>query len=104
MLDALPKAAFSALASSDSLKRLASRYGMRKPGSFARRFIAGDSIGEAIEAARQIEKQGLMVTLDQLGESVSSTEEAARATRVYVDMIGEIERAGVGRNISVKLT
>ena len=104
MLDALPKAAFSALASSDSLKRLASRYGMRKPGSFARRFIAGETIGEAIEAARQIEKQGLQVTLDQLGESVSSADEASRATRVYVDMIGEIERAGVGRNISVKLT
>lgn len=104
MLDALPKAAFSVLASSDSLKRLASRYGMRKPGSFARRFIAGESIGEAIEAARQIEAHGLQVTLDQLGESVSSAEEAARATRVYVEMIGEIERAGVGRNISVKLT
>ena len=104
MLDALPKAAFSALASSNSLKRLASRYGMRKPGSFARRFIAGETVGEAIEAARQIEAQGLQITLDQLGESVASTEEATRATRAYADIISEIERAGVGRNISIKLT
>jgi proline dehydrogenase len=104
MLDALPKAAFSALASSNSLKRLASRYGMRKPGSFARRFIAGETVGEAIEAARQIETQGLQITLDQLGESVASTEEATRATRAYADIISEIERAGVGRNISIKLT
>lgn len=104
MLDALPKAAFSVLASSHSLKRLASRYGMRRPGSFARRFIAGETIAEAIEAARQIERQGLLVTLDQLGESVSSADEAARATRIYIEMIGEIARAGVGRNVSLKLT
>jgi proline dehydrogenase len=104
MLDALPKAAFSVLASSLTLKRLASRYGMRRPGSFARRFIAGETVAEAIVAARQIEQQGLLITLDQLGESVSSADEAARATRVYIDMIGEIERAGVGRNISLKLT
>jgi proline dehydrogenase len=104
MLDALPKTAFSVLASSHTLKRLASRYGMRRPGSFARRFIAGEAVPEAIDAARQIEHQGLMVTLDLLGESVTSTEDATRATHAYVDMIGEIERAGVDRNISLKLT
>jgi hypothetical protein len=52
MLEALPKAAFSALASSQFLKRVASRYGMRRPGSFARRFIAGETVAEAIDAAR----------------------------------------------------
>src|SRR6187549_3900306 len=104
MLDALPKTAFSLLASSHTLKRLASRYGMRRPGSFARRFIAGESATEAIAAARVIEQQGLAVTLDLLGESVATTEEANRATRAYVDVISEIEQAGVGRNISLKLT
>lgn len=104
MLDALPKAAFSVLASSNILKKLASRYGMRKPGSFARRFIAGEVVAEAIGAARLIEQQGLTVTLDLLGESVATTDEAARATRAYIDMIAEIEKAGVGRNISLKLT
>ena len=104
MLDALPKAFFSMLASSGSLKRLASRYGMRQSGGFARRFIAGETVAEAIESARVIESQGLMVTLDLLGESVSSVDEAARATRAYVGMVGDIERAGVGRNISLKLT
>jgi proline dehydrogenase len=104
MLDALPKAAFSILAGSHTLKRLASRYGMRHPGSFARRFIAGETVGEAIAAARQIEQQGLMITLDLLGESVSSSDEATRATRAYLEMIEEIQQAGVGRNISLKLT
>ena len=104
VLDALPKAAFSVLASSTTLKRLASRYGMRRPDSFARRFIAGESVAEAIEAARQIECQGLMVTLDLLGESVTSSDEAVRATRSYLETIAEIERAHIGRNISLKLT
>ena len=39
----------------DSLKSLASRYGMRQPRSFARRFIAGETVEEAIAAAREIE-------------------------------------------------
>jgi len=104
MLDALPKAAFSVLAGSSVLKRMASRYGMRNPGSFARRFIAGESVGEAIAAARVLEQQGLTVTLDLLGESVSSSDEAAVATRTYADALAEIDAAGVGRNISLKLT
>jgi len=104
MLDALPKAAFSVLAGSSVLKRMASRYGMRNPGSFARRFIAGESVTEAIAAARILEQQGLTVTLDLLGESVSSSEEAAAATRSYADAMAEIDAAGVGRNISLKLT
>jgi proline dehydrogenase len=104
MLDALPKAAFAVLASSRLLKRLASRYGMRRPGSFARRFIAGETAAEAIVAARELERQGLMVTLDLLGEGVASTEDAAAATRAYADVIAEVERAGVGRNLSIKLT
>jgi proline dehydrogenase len=104
MVDALPKAAFSALASSSFLKRLASRYGMRRPGSFARRFIAGESVAEAIEAARSIEQQGFFITLDLLGESVTSSDEAAAATKEYLGALSEIEAAGIGRNISLKLT
>jgi proline dehydrogenase len=104
MLDALPKAAFALLASSGFLKRLASRYGMRRPGSFARRFIAGETVEEAIAAARVLEQQGLQVTLDLLGEGVTTTEDAAAATRAYAAMLAAIEQAAIGRNVSLKLT
>ena len=104
MFSALPKAAFTMLASSDTLKALASRYGMRRPGSFARRFIAGERVEEAIAAAQEVERQGLMVTLDLLGESVASRADALTATHGYIAVIDAIERAGVGRNISLKLT
>ncbi len=104
MLDALPKALFSVLAGSDLLKKAASRYGLRTPRSFARRFIAGESIEDAIRAAREVEAQRLQVTLDFLGESVTSREAANAATQAYVGMLEQIEAAGVGRNISLKLT
>jgi proline dehydrogenase len=98
------KALFHVLAGSDTIKHAASRYGMRRPTSFARRFIAGETVGEAIEAARVIESAGMQVTLDYLGESVSSIEAAAAATREYLTVVDAIAAAGVGRNISLKLT
>jgi len=104
MLAALSKAAFSMLAGSATLKKIASRYGMRSSGSFARRFIAGETVEEAIEAARVVERAGLLVTLDLLGESVASTAGAGEAAQAYLSMIGKIEASGVGRNISLKLT
>lgn len=104
MLDSASKAFFHTLAQSRSLQRLASYYGMRKPTSFARRFIAGETVEEAIEAARAVETRGLAQTLDHLGESVANLTEADAATRDYLGVIDAIIRSGVGRNISLKLT
>jgi proline dehydrogenase len=104
MIQAVSKAFFHSLAGSGFLKRLASRYGLSKPESFARRFIAGETVDEAIEAARVIERSGLTQTLDLLGESVASIAEADAATRAYLAMMGKISAAGIGRNLSLKLT
>jgi len=105
MLQAVSKAFFSVLADSKGLKSLASRYGMRAHGGgFARRFIAGETVEEAIEAARAIERDRLMVTLDFLGESVATMAEADAATRAYLGVLDTIAASGVERNISLKLT
>jgi proline dehydrogenase len=104
MLAPISKTAFSLLASSRPLKRVASKYGMRRPGSFARRFVAGETLDEAITAARAVESRGYQVTLDLLGESVRTVESAAEATTAYVSIVRAIEQAGISRNISVKLT
>jgi len=104
MLDRASKTFFHLLARSAVLKKLASRYGMRKPASFARRFIAGETIDEAIAAARAIEMRGLMLTLDHLGESVANLAGAEAATREYLDIIDAVIHAGIGRNLSLKLT
>ena len=104
MIDTASKAFFGSLASSTALKNLASRYGMRNPRSFARRFIAGETVEEAIAAARTVEAAGLQQTLDLLGEGVSTMPEAAAATRAYMNVIETIVLSGIGRNISLKLT
>jgi proline dehydrogenase len=104
MLDNASKTFFHLLARSGVLKTLASRYGMRRQRSFARRFIAGETIEEAIEAARAVERAGLTQTLDYLGESVANLAEADAATRDYLRIIDAIIRAGIGRNLSLKLT
>jgi proline dehydrogenase len=84
---------------------MASRYGVRpNGGGFARRFIAGETLDEAIAAARTIQAAGMLITLDQLGESVRNASEAAAATRVYLNVIDRIAESGIERNISLKLT
>ena len=77
---------------------------MRKPTSFARRFIAGDTVGEAIGAARVLEGRGMHHTLDLLGESVTTLEGAYAATREYLAVVDAIVQAGIERNLSLKLT
>jgi len=104
MLDAASKTFFYLVAQSRTLKYLASRYGMRKPTSFARRFIAGETIAEAIEAARGVQARGLAITLDLLGESVTNLDEADAATRGYLAVVDAIVASGIERNISLKLT
>jgi len=104
MIQQASKAFFHALAGSRWLKQMASRYGMTKTGSFARRFIAGETIDETLLVARSIQATGLMLTLDLLGESVGTIAEADTATRVYLNLIERIVSSGVERNISLKLT
>jgi proline dehydrogenase len=77
---------------------------MRRPNSFAQRFIAGETIEEAISAARVLEAAAFRQTLDLLGESVSTMSGADTATRAYLAVIDRIVSAGIGRNISLKLT
>jgi proline dehydrogenase len=86
------------------MKSLASRYGLRSETSFARRFVAGETVADAIAAARRLEAAGLHQTLDFLGESIATMAEADRATRVYLGILREIAGSGVGRNVSLKLT
>jgi proline dehydrogenase len=104
MLDVASKAFFQTLSHSQILKKLASRYGMTGRRAFARRFIAGETVDDAIAAVRVIGSHGLHSTLDYLGESVTSLAAADKATREYLNLIERIDRAGVERNLSLKLT
>jgi len=101
---AVAKSFFLALSRSAFLKQLASRYGMAHERSFARRFIPGETVEEAIAAARALQARGMLLTLDYLGESVRTLDEATAATGEYVRLIDVIVASGIERNISLKLT
>jgi proline dehydrogenase len=100
----LSRALFHALAASRSMKTLASKYGMRRPDSFARRFVAGETLEETVPVARRIEASGMSLTLDYLGERVATMAEADQATRRYLALLQQIAAAGIHRNVSLKLT
>jgi proline dehydrogenase len=104
MLDATAKTFFHTLAKIKVLQRLASRYGMGPRGGFARRFIAGESVEDAVAAVRTVADRGLLLTLDYLGESVATAAEADEATREYRRILDTIVRSGIERNVSLKLT
>jgi proline dehydrogenase len=104
MLDRASKGVFHLLAQSRSLKSLATRFAMRRERSFVHRFVPGESVDDAIRAARVLEARGITETFDHLGESVGTLAEAEAATREYVEVVRAIMAAGVERNISLKLT
>ncbi len=98
------KAFFYALSRSTILKRFASRYGLATTDSFVSRFVAGETIEAAIEVSRRLQSQGLLVTLDRLGEHARTTEASTTATQEYVRLLDVVADAGIERNISLKLT
>ena len=66
MIGYVSKAFFHTLAGSRTLKQLASRYGMRRPNSFARRFIAGETIDEACINALYMERTAKIMAIARL--------------------------------------
>lgn len=72
--------------------------------SWASRFVAGENIQDAIRVVRELNAKGINTTLDHLGEHTSTLEEANRAADAIVDVLNEIEKAGVRANVSIKLT
>jgi proline dehydrogenase len=92
-----------------SESEFARRFSMRAPGArtMARRFVAGETVDEGIRAARALVDQGFGVSLDYLGESVQSREEARAAADTYIEMLERIGSDPVLRqhvNVSLKLT
>lgn len=89
-----------------SENELARRFTMHAPGArtMARRFVAGETVEEGVAAARALNAAGMKVTLDCLGESVSSEQEAAAAAETYLRLIDRIAEEKLDANVSLKLT
>ena len=70
----------------------------------AARFVAGDTLADALEAGRRINREGISLTLDHLGESVTSLAEAEASRDVYLRALDELSEHGIDGNVSLKLT
>jgi len=70
----------------------------------ARRFVAGETLNEAIAAARECNKAGMMASLDYLGENVSTTSGAQHSRDAYLEIFERIAEEKLQANVSCKLT
>src|SRR5579863_1502484 len=70
----------------------------------AARFVAGDAWADGLDAGRRINREGIAVTFDRLGESVTSLAEAEAARDEYLRVLGEISDHHLDANVSIKLT
>jgi proline dehydrogenase len=68
------------------------------------RFVAGETIEDAVRAAREANLQGIKATMDLLGENTLSREDALRTTEEILGMIDRIHAEKVDCNVSIKLT
>jgi proline dehydrogenase len=70
----------------------------------SRRFVAGTTIEELIEATKTVNRLGIHASVDYLGENVTNCEEALASARLYHQLLDEIERRKLDVNVSLKLT
>ncbi|HUF28160.1 MAG TPA: proline dehydrogenase family protein [Gemmatimonadaceae bacterium] len=70
----------------------------------ARRFVAGETIEDALDAVVELNARGINASLDLLGESVHNEQEARAAGREYLTLLDRIHERGLDANVSVKLT
>lgn len=68
------------------------------------RFIAGKSLDDALRVCKKIREEGITATLDYLGESVTSVEEAGACREMCIQALHALHDAGLEPNVSLKLT
>jgi proline dehydrogenase len=69
---------------------------------FSKKYIAGDTLDDAIAVSKELNSQGIMVTLDVLGEFIESLEEAEANKNEYLEVIERSEKEGINGNYSIK--
>ena len=99
---AILRSAFIALSRNRTLRRFGERSSIGT--RLSSRFVAGMEIEDALRAAEALNKQGMSVSLDSLGESVTSEHEAQQAAEVYHRLLDSIAQRKLNANVSVKLT
>lgn len=77
---------------------------MKLPFVLAKRFVAGESLDDALPKVREINQKDIKVTLDLLGENVTDRATANETVENYIQLLRGINEAGLDSTISIKLT
>ena len=96
------RAAFISLSESKHLRSAAEKtwIGQR----LSRRFVAGTTIEDALAATQAMNKLGLSVSVDNLGENVTNADEARHSAQLYHQMLDQMSTLALNANVSLKLT
>ena len=90
------------LSQKEGLKDFAARFRLFK--KLTTRFVAGESIADAVAAIRDINQEGCSASFDHLNESVANAAEADQEVREYLQILEQIDATGINSNVSIKLT
>jgi len=90
------------LSQKEGLKDFAARFRLFK--KVTTRFVAGETIAEAVAAIRDLNAEGCSASFDHLNESVANSAEADAEVREYLHILDQIEETGIDSNVSIKLT
>jgi proline dehydrogenase len=100
-METMIRSTFQFLGKNRTVQRMAKRYGLKFGAS---RFVAGETIEQAIRTVQKLNDDGMMATLDHLGEFVGTEEEAVDSARMCIRTLEAIASSGVRSNLSLKLT
>ncbi len=93
---------FIALSRNRTLRALSERSTLGR--KLSSRFVAGMTVADALAAAERVNREGIAVTLDSLGESVHDPAQAHRSANIYHQLLDAIHDRRLNANVSVKLT
>jgi proline dehydrogenase len=96
------RAFFIALSENKSLRHFAERSSLGQ--RMSRRFVAGTSVEDCLSATKEVNKLGMSVSVDNLGENVTNAEEAKHSSELYQQMLSEVHNRQLNANVSLKLT
>ncbi len=96
------RALFSSLSESRSLRGMAERSAIGQ--RLSSRFVAGNQVEDAIRVAAELNRRGITVSVDNLGENVNNVEEAQASAQLYHKLLDQVAVNQLNANISLKLT
>src|SRR6266481_9159543 len=96
------RAFFIALSENISLRHFSESSFMGQ--KLSRRFVAGMSVEDCLNATAEVNKLGMSVSVDNLGENVTNAEEAKHSSALYQQMLDEVDKRKLNANVSLKLT